>query len=119
MLTEVAPNALSITMATETKTEIVITPGMTAAGLKVLRQSGAIEHSTGAIEVLVADIYKAMALAGYGNVAVEVTVPGVLEPGAEMNSPGLLGTKSCADNVAGAAGSPQRAAPRAGGWLRP
>jgi hypothetical protein len=71
-------------MATETKTEIVITPGMTAAGLKVLRQSGAIEHSTGAIEVLVADIYKAMALAGYGNVAVEVTVPGVLEPGAEM-----------------------------------
>jgi hypothetical protein len=34
--------------------------------------------------VLVAGIYKAMARARHSDVAVEVTVPGVLEPGVEL-----------------------------------
>jgi hypothetical protein len=37
-----------------------VTPDMIAAGLKVLRGSGAIEQPIGADEVLVADIYRAM-----------------------------------------------------------
>ena len=47
-------------MATETKIDIDITPDMLAAGLKVLHESGAIEHPMDADEVLVAGIYKAM-----------------------------------------------------------
>jgi hypothetical protein len=69
-------------MATETKLDIGITPDMLAAGLKVLHESGAIEHPMDADEVLVAGIYKAMVRAWHS--AVEVTVPGVLEPGAEL-----------------------------------
>jgi len=64
--------------------EIDITPDMLAAGLKVLRDAGAIEHPTGADEVLVAGIYKAMARTQHRAVVVEVTVPGVLKPGAEL-----------------------------------
>jgi len=73
-------------MATKTKVdiEIDVTPEMIAAGLEVLRDSGAIEHPTGADEVLVAGIYKAMARVQHSAVAVEVTVPGVLKPGAEL-----------------------------------
>jgi hypothetical protein len=54
-------------MPTETKTESVITPEMVAAGLKVLVDSGVLDHGTGrepptgADEILVADIYRAMA----------------------------------------------------------
>ena len=73
-------------MATKTKVDIEIdtTPDMVAAGVKVLRDSGAIEHPTGADEVLVASIYKAMARTRHSAVAVEVPLPGVLEPGAEL-----------------------------------
>ena len=71
-------------MATETKIDIDITPDMLAAGLKVLHESGAIEHPMDADEVLVAGIYKAMARAWHSTAAVEVTVPGVIEPGAEL-----------------------------------
>ena len=73
-------------MATETKIDIDIdiTPDMVAAGLKVLHESGAIEHPMDADEVLVAGIYKAMARAWHSTAAVEVTVPGVIEPGAEL-----------------------------------
>jgi riboflavin biosynthesis pyrimidine reductase len=73
-------------MATKTTVdiEVNISPDMLAAGLKVLRNSGAIEHPTGADEVLVADIYKAMAHARHSDAAVQVTVPGVIEPGAEL-----------------------------------
>jgi hypothetical protein len=71
-------------MATKTKADIDIdiTPEMLAAGLGVLRESSAIEHPTGADEALVAGIYKAMARARHNAAAVEVTVPGVIEPGA-------------------------------------
>lgn len=73
-------------MTTKTKADIEldITPDMLAAGLEALHDSGAIEHPTGADEVLVASIYKAMARAQHSAVAVEVTVPGVIEPGAEL-----------------------------------
>jgi len=73
-------------MATETKIDIDIdiAPDMVAAGLKVLHESGAIEHPMNADEVLVAGIYKAMARAWHSTAAVEVTVPGVIEPGAEL-----------------------------------
>jgi hypothetical protein len=71
-------------MATETKIDIDITPDMLAAGLKVLHESGAIEHPMDADEVLVADIYKAMMRTRSRDVAVHVTVPGVIEPGAEL-----------------------------------
>lgn len=73
-------------MATKTKVDIDIdiTPDMLSAGLEILGESGAIEYPTGADEVLVAGIYKAMARARRSAVAAEVTVPGVVEPGAEL-----------------------------------
>jgi hypothetical protein len=73
-------------MATETKVDIDIdiTPDMLAAGLKALRDSGAIEYPTGVDEVLVADIYKAMVHTRPRDAAVHVTVPGMIEPGAEL-----------------------------------
>jgi hypothetical protein len=73
-------------MTTKTKADIEldVTPDMLAAGLKVLRESGAIEHPMDAHEVLVANIYKAMARARSREAAVQVTVPGVIEPGAEL-----------------------------------
>jgi|GEM_PF-3552997 hypothetical protein len=71
-------------MATETKIDIDITPDMLAAGLKVLHESGAIEHPMDADEVLVAGIYKAMVRARSRDAAVHVTLPGVIEPGAEL-----------------------------------
>jgi hypothetical protein len=61
-----------------------VTPEMLAAGLKALRELGLIERPTAAHEVLVAGIYKAMACIRHSEAAVEVTVPGVLEPGAEL-----------------------------------
>jgi len=72
-------------MAAKTKVEIDIdiTPDMLAAGLQVLVDSGR-ELPTGADEVLVADMYKAMVRARSGDAAVQVTVPGVIEPGAEL-----------------------------------
>ena len=42
------------------------------------------ELPTGADEVLVADMYKAMVRARSGDAAVQVTLPGVIEPGAEL-----------------------------------
>jgi hypothetical protein len=73
-------------MATETEIDIDIdiTPDMLAAGLKVLHESGAIEHPMDADEVLVAGIYKAMVRARSRDAAVHVTLPGVIEPGAEL-----------------------------------
>ncbi len=79
-------------MAAKTKVEIDtdITPDMLAAGLQVLVDSGVLyqgagrELPTGADEALVADIYRAMTRARYGNATVQVTVPGVIEPGAEL-----------------------------------
>jgi len=79
-------------MATETKVdiEIDITPEMLAAGLQVFVDSGVLDQGAGrelptrADEVLVASIYKAMARARSGEAAVQVTLPGVLEPGAEL-----------------------------------
>ncbi len=56
---------------------------MLAAGLQVLVDSGR-ELPTGADEVLVADMYKAMVRARSRAAAVQVTLPGVLEPGAEL-----------------------------------
>jgi hypothetical protein len=72
-------------MAAKTKVEIDIdiTPDMLAAGLQVLVDSGR-ELPTGADEVLVADMYKAMVRARSRAAAVQVTLPGVLEPGAEL-----------------------------------
>ena len=72
-------------MAAKTKVEIDIdiTPDMLAAGLQVLVDSGR-ELPTGADEVLVADMYKAMVRAHSRAAAVQVTLPGVLEPGAEL-----------------------------------
>jgi hypothetical protein len=85
-LTDVVTNALSTTMATKTKVDIDIdiTPDMIAAGIHVLNASGAIEHPLDANEVLVADIYRAMVRARSRDAAVHVTVPGVIEPGAEL-----------------------------------
>jgi hypothetical protein len=72
-------------MAAKTKVEIDIdiTPDMLAAGLQVLVDSRR-ELPTGADEVLVTDIYKAMVRARSRAAAVHVTVPGVIEPGAEL-----------------------------------
>jgi hypothetical protein len=79
-------------MATEAKVDIDIdiTPEMLAAGLQVLVDSGVLDCSagrelpTGADEVLVADMYNAMVRARSHAEAVHVTVPGVIEPGAEL-----------------------------------
>ncbi len=79
-------------MAAKTKVEIDtdITPDMLAAGLQVLVDSGVLYQGAGrelpteADEALVADIYRAMTRARYGNATVQVTVPGVIEPGAEL-----------------------------------
>src|SRR5260370_11775328 len=74
-----------IQMAAKTKVEIAIdiTPDMLAAGLQALVDSGR-EPPTGADEVLVTDIYKAMVRARSRDAIVHVTVPGVIEPGAEL-----------------------------------
>jgi len=79
-------------MAAKTKVDIDvdIVPDMLAAGLQVLVDSGLLDRGTGreiptgADEILVADIYKAMVRARHGDVAVQVMVPGVIEPGAEL-----------------------------------
>jgi hypothetical protein len=79
-------------MAAKTKVEIDIdiTPDMLAAGVQVLVDSGMLDHGaarelpTGADEVLVANIYKAMVGARSHAAVVHVTVPGVIEPGAEF-----------------------------------
>jgi hypothetical protein len=63
---------------------------MPAAGLQVLVDSGVLDRGagrelpTGADEVLVADMYKAMVRARSGDAAVQVTLPGLIEPGAEL-----------------------------------
>src|SRR6267378_2190902 len=80
------------TMAAKTKADIDIdiTPDMLAAGLQVLVDAGVLDQGigrelpTGADEVLVADIYKAMVRARSRDAAVHVTVPGVIKPGAEL-----------------------------------
>jgi hypothetical protein len=79
-------------MATKTKVDIDIdiTPDMLAAGIHVLVGSGVLDRGageelpTGADEVLVTDIYKAMTRARSREAAVQVRVPGVIEPGAEL-----------------------------------
>jgi hypothetical protein len=77
-------------MATKTKIDIDITPDMLAAGLQVLVDSGVFDQGagrelpTGADEALVADIFKAMVRARSRDASVHVTVPGVIEPGAEL-----------------------------------
>jgi hypothetical protein len=79
-------------MAAKTKADIDvdITPDMFAAGLQVFIDSGVLERGagkelpTGADEALVADIYKAMMRARSREATVYVTVPGVIEPGAEL-----------------------------------
>jgi hypothetical protein len=79
-------------MAAKTKADIDvdITPDMLKAGLQVLVDSGILDQAarrelpTGADEVLVADMYKAMVRARSHAEAVHVTVPGVIEPGAEL-----------------------------------
>jgi hypothetical protein len=79
-------------MRTKTKVDIDIniTPEMLAAGLQALVDSGVLDQGagrelpTGADEVLVADIYKAMVRARSPVATVHVTVPGVIEPGAEL-----------------------------------
>ena len=63
---------------------------MLAAGLQVLVDSGVLDQAagtelpTGADEVLVTDIYKAMARARHSDAAAQVTLPSVIEPGAEL-----------------------------------
>jgi hypothetical protein len=77
-------------MATKTKIDIEVTPGMLAAGFQVLVDSGVLDQGAGrelpkgADEALVADIYKAMMRARSRAAPVHVTVPGVIEPGAEL-----------------------------------
>jgi hypothetical protein len=79
-------------MATKTKADIDvdITPDKLTAGLQVLVDSGVLDQGagrdlpTGADEVLVTDIYKAMVRGRSREAAVQVTVPGVLGPGAEL-----------------------------------
>jgi hypothetical protein len=91
MFADIAPSC-EPTMATKTKVDIDvdIAPDMLAAGLQVLVDSGVLDRGaarelpTGADVVLVAAIYKAMARAWHSTAAVEVTVPGVIEPGAEL-----------------------------------
>ena len=79
--------ASKIQMAAKTKVEIDIdiTPDMLAAGLQVLVDSRR-ELPTGADEVLVTDIYKAMVRARSRAAAVHVTVPGVIEPALNLSS---------------------------------
>jgi hypothetical protein len=80
-------------MAAKTKVEvdIDITPDMLAAGLQVLVDSGVLDRGaarelpTGADEVFVANIYKAMVGARSHAAVVHVTVPGVIEPGASLS----------------------------------
>jgi hypothetical protein len=66
-------------MATKTKVDIDITSDMLTAGLQVLVDSGVLDRSagkelpTGADEVLVTDIYKAMVRARSRAAAVHVT----------------------------------------------
>jgi hypothetical protein len=63
---------------------------MLAAGLQVLVDSGVLDQAagtelpTGADEVLVTDIYKAIARARHSDAAVQVALPSVIEPGAEL-----------------------------------
>jgi hypothetical protein len=77
-------------LSARTAVDIDITPDMLAAGLQVLVDSGVLDQGagrelpTGADEALVADIYKAMVRARSRAAAVHVTVPGVIEPGAEL-----------------------------------
>src|SRR5215470_17570147 len=79
-------------MTTKTKVdiEIDITPDMLKAGLQVLVDSGVLDRCaggelpTGGNGVLVADMYKTMVRASSHAEAVHVTVPGVIEPGAEL-----------------------------------
>jgi hypothetical protein len=77
-------------MATKTKVDIDITSDMLPAGLQVLVDSGVLDRGagrelpTGADEVLVTDIYKATVLARSGDATVQVTLPSVIEPGAEL-----------------------------------
>jgi hypothetical protein len=79
-------------MATKTKVdiEIDITPEMLAAGLQVLVDSGVLDQGagrelpTGASEALVSDIYKAMARVRSTGATIQVTLPGVIDPGAEL-----------------------------------
>ena len=77
-------------MATKTKVHIDITSDMLTAGLQVLVDSGVFDQGagrelpTGADEALVADIFKAMVRARSRDAGVHVTVPGVIEPGAEL-----------------------------------
>jgi hypothetical protein len=77
-------------MATQAKIDIEVTAGMLVAGLQVLVDSGVLDRGAcaelpmGADEVLVTDIYKAMTRAHSRKAAVQVTVPGVIEPGAEL-----------------------------------
>jgi hypothetical protein len=75
----------AVQMAAKTKVEIDIdiTPDMLAAGLQVLVDSGR-EPPTGADEVLVTDMYKAIVRARSRDATVHVTVPGVIERGAEL-----------------------------------
>ena len=76
----------------KTKVDIDITLDMLAAGLQVLVDSGVLDQGagralpTGADEVLVADIYKAMVRARSDDAAVHVTVPGVIEPALSLSS---------------------------------
>jgi hypothetical protein len=81
---DIAPRPRAPNIAAETTVDVNVTPNMFAAGLTVLRESGAIEHPTSADKVFVAGIFKAMARARHSAVAVEVTLSGVLEPGAEL-----------------------------------
>jgi hypothetical protein len=84
------PILAALTMATKTNVDIDITSDMLTAGLQVLVDSGVLDRGagrelpTGADEVLVADIYKAMVRARSRDAAVHVTLPGVIEPGAEL-----------------------------------
>jgi hypothetical protein len=81
-------------MAAKTKVEIDIdiTPDMLAAGLQVLVDSGVLDRGasrelpTGADEVLVADMYRAMVRARSGEAAVQVTLPGVPSPALSSSS---------------------------------
>jgi hypothetical protein len=75
---------------TQVDIDIDITPDMLAAGVRVLVDSGVLDRgasgelATGTDEALVTDIYKAMTRARSREATVQVTVPGVIEPGAEL-----------------------------------
>jgi hypothetical protein len=70
--------------------DIEVTPEMLPAGLQVLVDSSVLDQAagtelpTGARRSAVTDIYKAMARARHSDAAVQVTVPSVIEPGAEL-----------------------------------